>query len=56
MLPATQEGQAQPLYLHAADVDGQDCGEEQHLEEEVRHQAHNREETELLEQSTGPVP
>lgn len=36
-------------YLHTADVNRQDSGEKQHLEEEVRHQAHNGKETELLE-------
>lgn len=36
-------------YLHPADINGKDSGEKQHLKEEVRHQAHNGEETELLE-------
>lgn len=36
-------------YLHSANVNGQDGGEKQHLKEEVRHQAHDGKETELLE-------
>lgn len=36
-------------YLHPANVNGQDSGEKQHLKEEVRHQAHDSKETELLE-------
>lgn len=53
---------AQSPYLHAANVNGQDSGEEEHLEEEVRHQAHNSEETELLQPAdkgaitSGPAP
>lgn len=42
-------------YLHPTNVNGQDSGEEQHLKEEVRHQAHDGKETELLgsEQTRG---
>lgn len=36
-------------YLHATNVNGKDSGEKQHLKEEVRHQAHDSKETELLE-------
>lgn len=36
-------------YLHPSNVNGQDSGEEQHLQEEVRYQAHDGKETELLE-------
>lgn len=39
-------------YLHTANVNRQDGGEEQHLEEEVRHQAHDGKETELLDEGT----
>lgn len=35
-------------HLHAADVNRQYCGEEKHLQEEVRHQPHNSKQTELL--------
>lgn len=36
-------------HLHASDVDRQHCCEEEHLQEEVRHQPHNSEQTELLQ-------
>lgn len=50
-----RQGRAWPSYLHPTNVNGQDSGEEQHLKEEVRHQAHDSKETELLgsEQTRG---
>lgn len=36
-------------HLHAANVDGEHGGEEEHLQEEVGHQAHHGEEAELLQ-------
>lgn len=39
-------------HLHASDVDREHCGEEEHLQEEVRHQPHHRKQTELLQHKT----
>lgn len=48
--PESGEDRLSHTYLHSPNVDRQDSGEKEHLEEEVRHQAHNSKEAELLEQ------
>lgn len=36
-------------HLHAADVDGEHSGEEEHLQEEIGDETHHRKQTELLQ-------
>lgn len=36
-------------HLHATDIDGEDCGEEEHLQKEIGHQANHSKQTELLQ-------
>lgn len=41
-------------YLHSSNVYRQYCGEKEHLQEEIGHQAHDSKQTELLKKQMKP--